>query len=442
MILRFALAVIATLVCTAAAAQATWESHTRTGEYAFAIGETERAEQEFRAALALAQQLPPPDLRLETSLGNLAKLYEHGQRFSEALPMYQLQTAAAEARLGNDDPELLDPLLGVARTAIPTGDVPAAEDALRRYRSIAAASEAADPDQHWIALSLLARTLTLQDQPEEALTMQREAVAVLEEANRPTELERAAAIESLAQMELMHGSPDAAENLLVRAAELRAADIEGGSIAEMLTAAAGTAYTAGEFDVAEKLGQQALAAATDEGRDTTPITAVLADVAWMRVQRGTDNLGDLYLAASPGPDLDRAYDRLLAIHGAVDSATSPAAIAENLSRLAQVGALRGEVEDAGHWQRMFVDLERERAGADSDRAMAAQENLIGLYIAAGRIDQAVTANAWLIAAQERAWGETSPRLVPSLERQLDLLTTAGLKKEAKKVKKRLKRLGS
>ena len=51
---------IIALVVIPVAAQSTWESHTRTGEYAFAIGEVERAEQEFLAALAIAQRLPPP----------------------------------------------------------------------------------------------------------------------------------------------------------------------------------------------------------------------------------------------------------------------------------------------------------------------------------------------------------------------------------------------
>ncbi len=72
--------------------------------------------------------------------------------------------------------------------------------------------------------------------------------------------------------------------------------------------------------------------------------------------------------------------------------------------------------------------------------MASQENLIGLFTTANQPDKAMTANAWLIAMQERAWGESSSRLRPALERQLDLLTQAGLKKDAKAVKKRLKKL--
>lgn len=439
--MRFLRPLILTLVfAIPVVAQPTWESHTRTGEYAFAVGDTSRAETEFRAALSIAQKLPPPDQRLEKSLGNLARLYEHEARFAESLPMYQLQVAAAEYRLGGDEAELLAPLLGLSRVAMQSGDIPAAEDALRRYRAVADATGAADPGQHWVALAMLARTCTLQERTEEALEVQREAIAVLDEAHGPTEIERATAIESLAQMELLYGNADAAEALLVRAAELRAADEEGGSTAAMLTAAAGTALGAGEFDVAERLGEKALEESTAENLDLQAINTIMADIAWMRVRRGTDNLGDLFLGASPGPELDAAYGRLMKIHGAINAQTDPTVTSNNLTRLAQVAALRGEVEDSAHWQRLFIDLQRQLTGADSAEAMAAQENLIGLFVAANQPDKAVPANTWLIAMQERAWGESSSRLRPALERQLDLLTQAGLKKDAKAVKKRLKKL--
>lgn len=437
---RASILVVIALAAGPLLAQGTWESHTRTGEYAFAVGDVARAEQEFRAALEIAQKLPPPDPRLETSLGNLARLYEHEDRFAQALPMYQLQVAAAEVRAGVDDAELLAPLLGLARVAMRTGDIPTAENALRRYRAVADATGAADPDQLWIALAMLARTCTLQERDDDALAMQREAVAALEQAHGPTDLERATTLESLAQMELLHGDADAAEPLLVRAAELRAADAEGGSISTMLTAAAETAYGAGELDVAERLAQRALTAAAAESADVQPIDLVLADIAWMRVRRGSESLADLYLGASPGPDLDDAYDRLLKVHGEIGADTDPEVIRENLSRLAQVAALRGEVEDSAHWQRMLVELDRERTGVDSPVVMAAQEDLIDLFRVSDRLDRALTANAWLIATQERAWGEDSPRLAPALQRQLDLLTQAGLKKQAKAVKKRLKKL--
>jgi len=436
----FLFSMVLILAITPVVAQATWESHTRTGEYAFAVGDTDRAETEFQAALKIAQKLPPPDQRLETSLGNLARLYEHQGKFAKALPMYQLQVAAAEVRLGDDSSGLLQPLIGLARVAMQSGDIPAAEDALKTYCSIAETTGAADPSQHWIALSMLARTMTLQENDDAALAAQREAVEVLSSAHGPTEIERATALESLAQMELRHGNAGAAEDLLVRATELRASDDEGGSIATMLTAAAGTAFSAGEFEVADRLATRAMAATQDEGLSPYPVMKLEADISWMQVRRGSENLADLYLGASSDLDLDTAYDRLMKVHGAVAQETDPTVIGENLSRLAQVAALRGEAMDCAHWQGLFIDGQRELFGADSSQAMAAQENLIELLIAAEILDRALIANEWLITAQERAWGEDSIRLRPALERQLDLLTRNGLKKQAKQVKKRLKKL--
>ena len=94
-------------------AQDSWSAHTRAGEYAFARGDLERAEAEFQAALEIAQQLPAGDRRLETSLENLARLSEHESDFDRAQSLYQLQLAAEEMRVGEEDPVLLDTLLAV-----------------------------------------------------------------------------------------------------------------------------------------------------------------------------------------------------------------------------------------------------------------------------------------------------------------------------------------
>ena len=143
---------------------------------------------------------------------------------------------------------------------------------------------------------------------------------------------------------------------------------------------------------------------------------------------------------APGPELEQAHERLLAVHGAVYRGTDSETARENLSRLAQVAALQGHVQDSSHWQRLYIDLQRGLTGVDSPEVVAAQENLIGLFRAAGQTDQALIANAWLMATEEQAWGPDSPRLLPTLRRQLDLLTEAGLKKDARALAKRIKKL--
>ena len=126
-------------------AQSDWSTHTRAGEYAFAQGNHEYAEREFQAALQIAQDFPPGDRRLETSLGNLGRLYEHDSDLDRAQPLYQLMLAVQEARVGMKDPELLGTLYAVARVSQPMGDLPTAKDSLERYAEIAETSGAADP---------------------------------------------------------------------------------------------------------------------------------------------------------------------------------------------------------------------------------------------------------------------------------------------------------
>ena len=68
-------------------AQGSWEAHTRAGEAAFATGDLARAELELRRALDLASASGTAGRRLETSLSNLARLYEHMGDFDQAQPL-------------------------------------------------------------------------------------------------------------------------------------------------------------------------------------------------------------------------------------------------------------------------------------------------------------------------------------------------------------------
>ena len=424
-----ALLVLALLSAGAAAAQSDWGSHTRAGEYAFARGDFTRAEAEFQAALDIAQKLPAGDPKLEVSLDNLARFYEQRSDYDRALPLYQLELAAAEFRVGEEDPTLLPVLLAVARTAQPVGDVPTVEKNLTRYAQIAEASGAADPDPWWLALEMLARMETLQEHPEEALHWQRRAVEVLEQARRPTDAERAAAMETLAHMELAAGEGAAAENLLVEVAALRTADEGADATADTMAQGAAVAYGAGEMETAERLATLAVDDSPDAEAELEA-RRVLADVSWVRVGRGTDDLEVLLAAASEDQELELADQRLSALEALQDGQDR-----ETLARLVQVEALRGRPAEAAQWQRTLLELPL--APAD---ALAAREDLVLLLAAAGELDQALAENADVLAALEAQYGPDDRRLVPVLQQRVDLLTRAGNKKEAKKLRKRIKKL--
>jgi len=423
------------LLAAGVSAQGSWEAHTRAGEAAFAAGDVARAEVELRAALDLAMEQGLTGRRLEVSLSNLARLCEHTGRLDQAQPLFELMLVATEHRAGPQHEDLLEPLSAAGRVALRAGDVPSAAAYLKRYVEVADATAKADATELWQVLGLLARMGTLQDSPEDALLFQRRAVAVMDEDRFPDAADRAQMLESLAQLELLHGSTAAAESLLDRVVVLhREADNLPAAMAA-LSSAATTALGAGQPELAERLVARVL--------DLDPPTdvmisarRVLAEAAWQRVPRG-GTLEDWLAAPSDSQDLDHAADRLQALL-AVQRVTLPPDhpdTAQSLSRLVEVAARRGDLGGAADAQ---LQLVQNRLPHGGDGLVAALSDLVAIEIASGKTAAAVATNGDLIRALDSQARASDPRLRPALERQLQLLTELGRKQEAKVFKKRLK----
>jgi tetratricopeptide (TPR) repeat protein len=337
--------------------------------------------------------------------------------------------------VGRDNPQLLDTHLKVARVCLAAGDSPTAGASLQLYLEIAESSGAAAPAQHWVVLSMLARMRTLEQRPEEALQLQRRAVEVLAEDGSATGLERAHELESLAQMELLHGSPDRAEELLTQALELRAEDGESPP-AEAYAAAATTAFGAGEFELAERLAERAV----DAAGTPPPLDAleVLAEVSWLGVGTGASP-ADVLGAGGDSEKLRIAAARLeqVAQHPTLAATAPDPELAEVYSRLAVVMALRGDADSAAGWKGKQLDV-LQSLGVDSPGTLRIKLELVSLLQAAGRLDEAAALNGRLIETVEQIYGANDPRLSLPLQRQYELLSELGRKKEAKAVKKRLR----
>jgi tetratricopeptide (TPR) repeat protein len=422
------------LVAVTAGAQSTWSIHTRAAEYAFARGDLDRAEKEFQAALEIAQALPAGNQQLETSLENLARFYEHDSDFDRAQPLYQLLLAAQEMRLGMNDPALLGTLYAVARVSQPMGDLPTVEASLQRFDEIAAETGGADPRQHWQALEMMARMKLAAEDEKQALEWQRKAVAVIDRDRRATEEERASAIESLANMELTAGEGFAAEQLYVRLAELRMIDDEADATPRTMAQGAVAAYGAGQLDTAERLAMRSLNASPDADAEMKART-VLADLSWLEVNRGTDDLDMLLAAAGDSQELARARNRhraLLELEGSNRRQT--------LSRLVQIEALRGFPDNAARWQGQLLELAEDSPSVHNESAMSARTDLVTLLAAANKTDQALQENQKVVADIETEYGPNDSRLLPVLEQRLELFTANGQKKEAKRVRKRIKKI--
>ncbi len=303
---------IVLLIGVSAGAQGGWSTHTSAGEYAFARGDLERAEAEFRAALDIAQGFPAGDRRLETSLENLARLYEHESDFDRAQPLYQLLLAAKEHRLGSEDPALLSSFYAVARVSQPMGDLPTVINSLERFAAIAAASGEADPRQHWQVLQMLSRMQTIQEKPEQAVKWQRLAAEAITDDRGATSEERIDLLVGLAEMELVAENGPAAERIYVEVAELRTEEDEADAFPDTMAEGAETALNAAAFETAERLAMRATNAHPDAVAELKA-RKVLAELSWIKVNRGTSDMENLLAAASDDEELVRARDRLRAL---------------------------------------------------------------------------------------------------------------------------------
>jgi hypothetical protein len=439
---RRPLTLLAALIITSSPlvvlAQDSWQRHTRAGEMAFTYGNFELAEKELRAALELAQQLPEGNRRIEVSLDNLARLLEHQQRWDEAQPMYELLLAAQEHRLGKQSPELLDALAAAGRVSLRAADPPTAEAHMRRYIELATGARNANKDELRAMLSTLSRMCVLQERTEEALDLQRQAVALLGESRMMTTTEQAAELETLAQLELLHGDTERARQLLLDAIDLRREDDKTISPAWELVNAASTAYAAGEPELAAELANQARAA-RDSAEHLLAIQTLLADVAWLKVRRARTGLEEMIAVASDSPELSAAEELLTGLLQLqqAEPEIEGQVITTTLTRLVQVRALRGDMAGASATQQQLVESCRASACPALSKAL---NDLVTLLVASGRGAEAISVNAELIGLIETRKGDMDPSLLPFLNRQMDLLKANGRKKETKPIKKRIKQL--
>lgn len=429
------------LAAMPAISQSNWGGRTSAGEWAFSRGDFDRAEEEFRTALEIAQVLPQGDLRLEESLRNLGRLYEHQSRFDKAEPLFLLLLAAEEHRLGTDSPELLDSLAGLARVAVPLGDHPVAISSLERFVSIADANGITTDDRLRVVLASLTRIYLIEERGEEAVKAQRRSAAMAVENPGLEASEQASALESLAQLEITFGDAKEAPALIDEAAALLKAEDKSLPVDSIYLNATRTALAEGQTEVAASIFDAFKAVEPDAG--TTMDSARLdADIAWAEVRRDSASLVDLMAVQEDPNDLEAAASalKLLLTLEQAETSLEDGVKLQTMGRLARVTVMQGDLETATEVQRQLAALLTSTTGPSSEPTQTALRGEIDLLLAQQRNAEAVEANATLISALEAAWGNHDPRLLPSLRLQYDLLRDVNRKKEAKVIKKRIKKL--
>jgi tetratricopeptide (TPR) repeat protein len=438
---RIAISFVALILIAATAlADTSWGRHMDAGEWAFAGRNFEVAETEFRAALEIAQKLPPGDIRLEESLRSLGLVYEYQSRYEEAQPLFLLLLAAQEHRLGATSPELLDTLAAVARTSVPAGDPPNAREALERYTAIADASDAGGDEQHRLILSTLARMNIIEERPEDALALQRRVVSMALTNDGLEPAEQADPLITLAQLEIQVGEPERARELVDQAVAIQREHNSDFDAFPVLVEAAQQAFGHARPDLAAAFANAALAETSPGSVEHIRALQVAADAAWLPVRRSTDAIGDLLAAAQPSPELTAARQAQVSYLNALpDDPSFVGPRVTGLQRLLKITALQGDVDATVAVQNQIIDTHRAVAGPTSVAALAALQDKADIYRAADRPDRESQVLAELIREQAAAWAEDARRL-PAMNRQLELLTELREKKAARALKKDIRHL--
>ena len=162
-----------------------WERHMAAGAEAYQQGNYTEAVKQVRAAVERAREFGPTDLRLGTSLNNLAGLYQAQGHYSEAEPLYQRSLAIAEKALGPEHPNV------------------------------------------GINLSNLAELYRVQGRYAEAEPLHQRALAILEKALGPEHPDVGASLENYAALLWATGRSAEAEKMETRAKAIRAKHPQG-----------------------------------------------------------------------------------------------------------------------------------------------------------------------------------------------------------------------
>ncbi len=91
-----------------------WESYITAAQQAYQQADYAEAEKQLEAALKEAEAFGPDDVRLATSLNNLALLYKAQGRYAEAEPLYKRSLAIDEKALGPEHPDVATSLNNLA----------------------------------------------------------------------------------------------------------------------------------------------------------------------------------------------------------------------------------------------------------------------------------------------------------------------------------------
>jgi tetratricopeptide (TPR) repeat protein len=198
-----------------------WETQNEAGRRFYGRGDFARAEQAFAAAIREAEQLGPGDLRLATSLANLAQLKLRQRNYDEADRLFSRSLQIREAALGTDHASLVQTVNGLAAVSYARGDLDAAEPLFRRALSITERRLGAQHPDIVTSLNSLARIAFKRNDYAAAGPLLERLLILKESSLGPDHPESAPLLASLVKVRVAEGALNVAERLARRVVTIR-----------------------------------------------------------------------------------------------------------------------------------------------------------------------------------------------------------------------------
>lgn len=198
-----------------------WETQNEAGRRFFGRGDFARAEQAFVAAIREAEQLGAVDLRLATSLANLAQLKLRQRSHDEADRLFRRSLQIRETALGPDHASLVQTVNGLAAVCYARGDIDAAEPLFQRALSITERRLGAQHPDIVTSLNSLARIAFKRNDYAAAGPLLERLLMLKESTVGSDHPEAAPILGSLVKVRCAEGALDEAERLARRVVTIR-----------------------------------------------------------------------------------------------------------------------------------------------------------------------------------------------------------------------------
>ncbi|MFY9655733.1 MAG: tetratricopeptide repeat protein, partial [Methylocystis sp.] len=365
-----------------------------------------------------------PDIAV--SLNNLAQLYMHQGRYTEAETDYKRAVAIWEKSLGAESPTFATGLVNLASIYDLQGLYAEGRPLLERALAIKEKRLGSEHPDVMLIVNNLALLDVNQTRYAEAESLYKRALAAYEKVLGPDHLSVATSLSNLGSLYHRLGRYAEAEPLYQRALAIKERTLgpQHLDVALILSNLATFYVDQGRYADAETLHKRALA-----------VREKVLGAEHPDIGTNLDNLAALYDLQGRNAEAEQLYKRALTLREKALGAEHPD-VALSLDHLGGLYDAQGRYAEAEALYKRTLQIAEKRQADDSPALAVGLNNLALHYERAGRYGDAEPLYRRALAIREQAFGPDSPNIATNLNNFAALLEVRGRTDEAEKVYKR------